>query len=127
MINGGRGLINLPFVVIGPPSFEPIDDNKDNTQERNTVSLFILTSLKSKGETEALKLAAYDECKGIAIDFISRIQFDCDEQNLAFIDFNRSVIEPAGPILDNFHGVSLDLEFTDADIDLGYKPAKWNS
>lgn len=109
---------HMPAIIMGPPIFVPYDKRADNTQEVNTVVMLIV----EKGQ----KLTAYDKCKSIAIDFITKIKKDEHEQNsiLAF-DPESATIELIGPVLDEFYGVELMLEFN-TELDLEYDQSKWD-
>jgi hypothetical protein len=116
------------LVVLGPPEFEPVDDLKDNILERNTTTLLILRLVTARNSNTSNQIAAYDECKSIALDFVSRMKHDESEQTggVDFTDINRYHIEPVGPIMDHYFGVQLDIEFDDNDINLDFDESKWD-
>lgn len=114
-----------PAVILGPPMFAPFDDNHDNEQELNTVVLLILDKVSNNSAAND-KYAAYDKCKSIAVDFISKLDYDASNDVLQVMAFDKEQcsIELVGPILDNYYGVELIAEFN-ADTDYEYNPDKW--
>ena len=122
-----KGKATSPIVVMGPPAFEPVDDAKDNVQERNTLSILILTYVKPRAGIKADQTNAYDTCKILANDFMSYMLNDERElQNgILLTNPNNFRVELAGPIMDNYYGVELFIEFNDA-LDLSFDPDKWN-
>jgi hypothetical protein len=118
-----RDAFNCPAVIMGPPDFTPYERHRDNQQETTGISLIIVTQV-SVNDTDQ-KQSAMDTCKQIANDFVSRMIRDEQNQDpiIAF-EPDNCVIDPVGPILDNFYGVSLDITFNTI-LSLDYNSDNW--
>ncbi len=122
-IDGLRDSLNCPAVILGPPEFIPYEYHRDNQQETNSITLLIVD--KVTPEDFAGKKTAMDRCKSIATDFVSRlIRDEHNQENIIAFEANNCSIDPVGPILDNFYGVSLNIEFNTIQS-LEYEPDNW--
>lgn len=122
--NNLRAATKLPAVVMGPPEFSFAQTSHDGNYENNFISLLVLKFVKPGDKDD--EFTAYDYCKQIAIDFVSKIRKDALDCNTIMngIAINQVRIEPVGPVMDNFYGVVCDITF-DTDIDLDYDESKW--
>ena len=119
-----KSKLHYPLMVMGPVVWDTDSVVTDNNTEVHSVSFVILD--KVRVTDEAGKVAAYDKCKGIANDIISRMLYEAQELQgpMEQIEVDRTHVEPVGPMLDNAYGVVVDVYLTDG-VDLRYDQDVW--
>lgn len=118
------GLAGFNFIM-GPPMFDIDMTSQDAIFDNNSISFLIVRYVKNDDILD--RLQAYDECKQIAYDFISKMRYDklnCTGE-FDYVDLENAHTEPLGPILDGYYGTVTDISFLD-DVDLELNDSRWD-